>query len=241
MPPDLHSHILPGLDDGAVDLADALELARQAQADGIDVVCATPHIRHDHDVRIPELARRRDDLNAALVQAGIAVRVERGGEVAEPVAAGLADDELDAVALGPGGRWILLEPAPGPLSDRLELTVDHLAARGYRSLIAHPERHAGEDLAERLAELIGRGALVQLTAALVEEHGGLVELAERGLVHVLASDAHSSRFGRPLRLSGGFDRLAASDVVRPWIDWMREVAPRAILAGEPLEVPFAPR
>ena len=55
---DLHCHILPGLDDGARDLDDALGMAGQARTDGITAVCATPHIRHDHDVRITELRDR---------------------------------------------------------------------------------------------------------------------------------------------------------------------------------------
>jgi pyruvate-formate lyase-activating enzyme len=55
---DLHCHILPALDDGALDLDDSLEMARQAQEDGIAVVCATPHIRHDHKVRVEEIAER---------------------------------------------------------------------------------------------------------------------------------------------------------------------------------------
>lgn len=55
---DLHCHILPALDDGALDLEDAVGMARQAEADGIGIVCATPHIRHDHDVAIAELPQR---------------------------------------------------------------------------------------------------------------------------------------------------------------------------------------
>lgn len=51
---DLHCHLLPGLAHGAVDEADAIALARQAEADGIGVVCATPHTRHDHDITIAE-------------------------------------------------------------------------------------------------------------------------------------------------------------------------------------------
>jgi protein-tyrosine phosphatase len=62
---DLHCHVLPALDDGARDLEDALAMARQAERDGIAVICATPHIRHDHDVRIAELPARVDALNDA--------------------------------------------------------------------------------------------------------------------------------------------------------------------------------
>ncbi len=69
-PIDLHCHILPAIDDGARDLADSVAMARQAAADGIEAVCATPHIRHDHDVRIEEVADRVGALNAVLREEG---------------------------------------------------------------------------------------------------------------------------------------------------------------------------
>ena len=91
--------------------------------------------------------------------------IRTGGEVAESIVSALDDDELRAVSLGGGGRWILLEPAPGPLSDGLDDTVHQLTDRGFRSLIAHPERHLGADLLDRLGKLTRAGSLVQVTAA----------------------------------------------------------------------------
>jgi protein-tyrosine phosphatase len=239
---DLHCHILPALDDGALDLEDAVGMARQADADGIETVCATPHIRHDHDVVITELAGRVAALNAALAERAVRARVVPGGEVAESAVAGLSDAELEAVSLGGGRRWILLEPGPGPLSGSLEQAVDSLAGRGFRSVVAHPERHAGADLAERLAALVGRGALVQLTAAILEHPGAapvVLALAGCGLVHLLASDAHSSRAGRPVELSAGLAALGRVDALAPHLEWIAREAPAAIVAGEDVSPPFA--
>ena len=237
---DLHCHLLPGVDDGALDLRDSLAMARQAAGDGITGVCATPHIRHDHDVRIGELAGRVERLGAAVRDAGLDVEVLGGGEVAETIVARLTDEELRRVCLGGGGRWILLEPRPGPLSGSLTETVDALAARGFSSLIAHPERHPVADLAERLAEAARRGALVQLTAALLEEGPAaetMLGLVTAGVAHVLGSDAHSSHGGRPVRLSGAFARLRAAGVPEARVRWMAEEAPAAIVRGEPLAPP----
>jgi protein-tyrosine phosphatase len=236
---DLHCHILPGVDDGALDLADSLGMARQAAADGIAAVCATPHIRHDHDVRIGELSGRVEQLRRAVRAAGVPVTVLSGGEVAETILDRLGDDELRAVSLGGGGRWILLEPRPGPLSDSLAAAVDRLVGRGFSPLIAHPERHLAPDLSERLAAAVRRGALVQATAALLE--GGpavdaMLGLVADGAVHVLASDAHSSHGGRPVRLSPAFATLRAAGVPAERIRWMAEEAPAAIVAGAPLEM-----
>ena len=242
---DLHCHVLPGVDDGALDMADAVGMARQADRDGIAAICATPHIRHDHDVRIGELVGRVADVNDALAAADARVRVLPGGEVAETIVEHLGDDELRTVSLGGGGRWLLLEPRAGPLSDTLTRTVEHLAARGLRCLIAHPERHLAEDLVPRLAELVARGALVQATAAYFEQPGdvgaGMRTLAARGVVHVVASDAHSSHGGRPVRLSGALAALGELSLTASHVGWMAETAPRAIVRGEDVDPPFAPR
>jgi len=240
---DLHCHILPGVDDGSLDLADSLGLARQAVNDGIEQVCATPHIRHDHDVRIEQIAGRVEELNRALRDEGLPVEVLQGGEVAETAVEALSEEELGHVALG-GGRWILLEPAPGPLSDTLIARVGHLAERGHRTLIAHPERHLSADMYKRIAALIVEGALVQATADFFLRErfaDGMRMLAEQGLVHVLSSDAHSSHGGRPLHMGEAFERLAEIEPVASHLEWIRDVAPRAIVDGEELTVPFGPR
>jgi protein-tyrosine phosphatase len=240
---DLHCHILPGVDDGSLDLDDSLGMGRQAVDDGIAAVCATPHIRHDHDVRIEEVSRRVEELNAALRDRELPVTVLQGGEVAETAVEGLSEEELAQVSLGEG-RWILLEPAPGPLTETLVRRVAHLAERGHRTLIAHPERHLSADMYERIAELVEVGALIQATADFFLHErfaAGMRGLAEAGLVHVLSSDAHSSHGGRPVRLREAFECLAAIDgPMADHLEWMRDLAPRAIVAGEELELPFAP-
>lgn len=240
---DLHCHILPRLDDGSRDLEDSVGMARQAADDGIEAVCATPHIRHDHDVRIHEVADRVAALNRRLGEEGVPVEILSGGEVAATAVAGLTDEELDQVALG-SGRWILLEPAPGPLDESLTRCVAHLGDRGYRALIAHPERHLSADMFERIAGLIGDGALVQATADFFLREGGtgkgMRALAEAGLIHVLSSDAHSSHGGRPVHMAAAFEVLRGIESMSAHVEWMAEAAPRAIVCDEELNVPFAP-
>lgn len=241
---DLHCHILPGLDDGPADLADAVAMGHQAAESGVTHVCATPHIRHDHDVAILELPDHLGLLADALAADGCAVTVLPGGEVAETIVEHLSDDELRAVSLGAAGRWVLLEPAPGPLTDDLDATVRRLEQRGFRSLIAHPERHLSHDLIDRLVTLVSDGALVQVTAATVAEHPasiGMRMLAEAGVVHVLGSDAHSARAGRPVDLSVGLAALSQVPSMRAHLDWVSQDAPEAIIAGRDVEPPFSPR
>lgn len=239
---DLHCHILPGIDDGALDLADSLAMGRVAADDGIETIAATPHIRHDHDVRIPELADRVDEVNDELTANEVPVSVVTGGEVAETALEGLDEAELRAVTLG-GGGWILLEPRPGPLGDSLLAAVTDLRERGYGALIAHPERHVSADMFERIRALIAAGALIQCTAAFLvtgPPRQGMLALAAAGLIHVLASDSHSSHGGRPLRISDGLAVLEQVDLLRPHLDWIARDAPAVILRGERPDPPYSP-
>lgn len=237
---DLHCHILPELDDGARSVGDAVAMARQAVEDGIEAVCATPHIRHDHDVHIPEITVRVASLQGALDIEHVPVRVLPGGELAQSAARALTGAELECVSLGGKGGWVLLEPAGGPLGDELTEVVGHLARMGVRPIIAHPERHAGGDLHERLTALVEQGCLIQWTADFVlqAKPGDLVlDYARDGLVHLLASDSHSAFAGRPLHLRPAFARLGEVCPAEQ-VHWMAEVAPRAIVAGESVGLPW---
>jgi protein-tyrosine phosphatase len=241
---DLHCHILPGLDDGACDLDDALAMARSGRDDGIEAICATPHIRADHAVVIDGLSAHVDRLGSAVSAAGIAVAILPGAEVAAAMLGELSEVELGLVSLGGSRRWILLEPDPGPLDGRLDDAVERLRRYGYRAVVAHPERHPGADLEDRLRRLVLRGALVQGTADfLLREttRQGMLSLARAGLIHVLGSDAHSSRVGRPVSLSTAYDTLAAVEPMAGHLEWVAETAPQAIVRGEELTPPFSPR
>ena len=241
---DLHCHLLPGLDDGARDLGDALAMAEQAEHDGIEAICATPHIRHDHAVRIAELPGRLAELSAALRAAGSAVEALPGGEVSAGSLDSLDDAELAVVSLGGGGRWILLEPGPGPLGADLDQAVRTLNNRGYRAVIAHPERHPGPDLLPRLAALTAAGALIQVTAGFFLEPAtapGMIALARAGVVHVLGSDAHSSRLGRPVALSAALVKLGTVQPTAAHLRWIGSFAPLALIAGIDVAPPFPAR
>jgi protein-tyrosine phosphatase len=233
---DLHCHILPELDDGALDLQDSIAMALQAERDGIAVVCATPHIRPDHDVSIEGIAGRVSALQHQLDERGIAVRVMPGGEIAESEIDRLTDADLHLAALGGAGGWVLLEPAAGPLGESIRASVERLAERGLGTVLAHPERHAGSGFRDLLDGLASAGCLIQWTAEFVAQASPpdlVVELAREGLVHLLGSDAHSSHAGRPVRLAAAFARLASIRTPAQ-MAWSMELAPQAILDRRPV-------
>jgi protein-tyrosine phosphatase len=239
---DLHCHVLPALDDGALDLADSIAMLREAERDGIDVVCATPHIRDDHDVRIEELPGRVASLQAAADEHGVGVRIAQGGEVAQFAVERLSAEHLQAVSLD-GGGWVLLEPGPGEMADELPALARRLADRGTHVIVAHPERHAGHDFEQRLRELAACRCLLQWTAETIAQtdpgdpDSFILRLLREGLVHLISTDAHSSHGGRPLRMSAAVERLR--EVCPPeLLSWIVERAPQAILRGEAVTSPW---
>jgi protein-tyrosine phosphatase len=238
---DLHSHVLPGIDDGAGDLGEALELAGVAAARGTGVLAATPHVRADHPRVVPEeLSNRCTALNARLEEAGVALEVVQGGEVDLDWAGGASDEELSLVSYGGRGTDLLVETPYGSLPAEFEERLVALAARGFRILLAHPERSpALQEDPGRVAGLIAQRVLVQLTArSLVESaapsavHELAVVLVGEGLAHVLASDAHGAGGPAPHDLARGVDAAAA--IAGKRAQWMVSDAPAAILAGQPL-------
>jgi len=237
---DLHTHVLPGVDDGPADLADALELARAAVTDGTDTLVATPHIDHNQRLDPRGVAALVAELAARLAAEAIDVELRSGGEIALDRAPDLDDAELSAIGLG-GGSVLLLE---APLSVAAwAATVERVAAdllgRGYAVLLAHPERSpALQREPEAIERMVEAGVMCQLTAgALANEFGPppnalARHLLRRRLVHALASDAHHAT-GRPPRLAGLLDGLRADDTLTPeGAHWLGEAAPAAILRGE---------
>ena len=239
---DLHSHLLPGIDDGAPDLERALDQARAAAGQGTRVLAATPHLRADFpDVRPDELAERCDEVRAAIDDAGIELEVVQGGEAGVMWAVNASDEELRAGSYGARGTDLLVETPYGQLNDTFEQLLFTLPERGYRLLLAHPENNPTfHRTPERLHELVERGVMLQVTARSLirsDRKRGPRPLAEAlvrdGHAHVLASDAHSGLQLRPPALGAG--AAAAAELVgEERAKWMVEDAPAAILAGKPL-------
>ena len=245
---DLHAHILPGLDDGPRDLDAAAAFARAAVAEGTAVLAATSHVDPVFSLRPSDLARARAAVRERLREDGIELDVVAGGEIAAARLRDLDDDELDGLRLG-GGPYVLLEAPLGPFSaDEFGALVADLQARGFRVLIAHPERAPLFQRApERLAALVDDGALAQVTAgALLGEFGSpvrrfAVALLRDGLAHVVASDGHGPH--RPPGVRGAFAAVERElPGARRLAPWMAHDVPAAILAGAPVpERPALPR
>jgi protein-tyrosine phosphatase len=237
---DLHCHALPGIDDGPRDDAEAVALCRAAADDGVAVIAATPHLRSDHPGVVPEeLAARCEALNALVRAEHIPVHIVPGGEVDLLWAQAATDDQLRLVSICQGGSTLLVETPYGALAENFEDLVFRVQVRGYRVLLAHPERN--ETLRanpDRLAALVSRGVLVQLTAPGLlagrrdPSQRFALRLARAGLAHVVSSDAHRLDGPRPVGLAEAARQL---DRVRAGLGgWMSREAPAALVSGTSL-------
>jgi protein-tyrosine phosphatase len=240
---DLHVHLLPGLDDGPSDEDEAIALAAKLAGDGVRRVATTPHLRGDYpDVRPDELAARTAALQERIDGERIDLDLVTAGEVAIEWAMAASDDDLRLVSYGQRGQDVLIETPYGPLPAIFEELLLRVTDRGYRILLAHPERnHTLQNNPERLGRMVEQGVLVQITASALassERRSRSRRLARDllrdGHAHVIASDSHGAI--QRAALSQGV--AAASELAPNRAQWMVTEAPHAIVMGEPL--PEAP-
>jgi protein-tyrosine phosphatase len=233
---DLHSHLLPGVDDGARDLEETLGIARSMVADGITTVACTPHVRDDYPTTPDAMESGVVAVRAALAEAGIPLHVLPGGEVAIEKVAEFQRSDLERFGLGGNPRLLLLEfPYYGtPLA--LPRIVHEFGQEGIRVVIAHPERNADvQARPETLRGLVDSGAAIQLTAASVDGRLGRAAaacsllLVEVGLAHLIASDAHA-----PGVRQAGVSAAAKAVGGGRMAGWLTHDVPAALLADREL-------
>ena len=247
---DLHAHILPGVDDGPRDLDASATLARAAVAQGTRVLAATSHIDHGFGLSPADLAEGLTAVRRRLASDGIGLDVIAGGEISIARLPELRDEDLDTLRLG-GGPTLLVEAPLMPFGGDIEGLVFSLQVRGYRVLLAHPERApVFQRDPERLSRLVDQGVLAQITAgSMLGDFGEpvrrfTIRLLQAGLVHVVASDAHDD-IRRPPGLRDAF-AVAEADLPGAGLlaAWMAEEVPAAVLDGglapERPELPPAP-
>ena len=198
---DIHAHILPGVDDGSPSLASSLEMARLALESGVDAMIATPHSNlpeGDEMLWADALARRTEELSAALAEERVPLRLYAGMEIfgMPDTADKLRDGRLCTLA---SSRYPLIE---FPFHDYgLEATelLSRVLDLGLRPIVAHPERYRYAQEEPRLLNLwadmgcllqVNRGSLLGRFGPRAEALGS--SLVARGFAAFVASDAHTS-------------------------------------------------
>jgi protein-tyrosine phosphatase len=214
---DLHCHFLPGIDDGAETLEDALALARAAADDGIIYAVMTPHI---HPGRYENTRSSIEGVfriyKAALRKACIPLHIGMAAEVrlSPEIVALLTQNEVPFLGRMDGYNIILLEFPHSHIPLGADKLVERLLKHNIRPLIAHPERN--KDVMRDLAKIepfIEMGCFLQITASAVAGNFGEAahlraqQLLEVDVFKILASDAHNLK-GRQPGLREGMEAAA---------------------------------
>lgn len=195
---DMHSHILPGMDDGARSMGQTLRMLEIAVSEGITTMIATPHNMPGKGCPPGSVVRRKvDELCHTVEQEGISLEIVAGTEYyyREEVLDFL--DSEDVVTLG-NSDCVLVEFEPLAERNYIRNALRNILGLGYRPVIAHVERYAKlmEDTPV-LGDMRKNGILVQVNAMSVTGDNGrqvkkdVRNLLKKGLVDFVATDAHS--------------------------------------------------
>lgn len=237
---DIHCHILPGLDDGSPDLATSLAMAKMAREDGTTHLVATPHANFQF---------RYEPDRIALLRAQMAAADGAGPEILIGCDFHLSYENVQDALAHPrkycvnGGRYLLVEFAEMFNADVMESVLRQFLELGLVPVLTHPERNpVFQQHPEVAPRYVALGCVAQVTASsFTGDFGKQAErsagdLLDRGLIHVLASDGHSTRHRLPVLSPGAAvvaERTSAA-VARALVS----DNPAAIIADLPL--PFSP-
>ena len=210
---DIHCHILPGIDDGAKDLNDSFEMARQAQSQGITRIVASPHHKNgSFDNNFQDILTGVNLLNKELTREGIDIEILPGQEVR--IYGEMEEDlDVDLLTVNNSGVYMLIEFPSSHLPRYANKLLFDLQLKGIVPIIVHPERNREimED-PSKLYRLIKEGSLSQVTASSVTGRMGKkikkfsLDLLSHNLAHFIASDSHNTTT-RPFDLREAYETV----------------------------------
>jgi tyrosine-protein phosphatase YwqE len=204
---DMHSHLIPGIDDGARTLDDSIALARRFYELGYRKLITTPHIQQENFRNTPEIILGGlEKVRKALKSENIPVQLEAAAEY-------LLDDGFEEKAakgdlLTFSGKYLLVELSYFNPHPNLKNFVFNLQVDGYKVILAHPERYTYwfSDFS-RYEDLKDRGVffqvnLVSLAGFYPEPVKKMAEkLMEKGMVEFVGSDMHNTNYMQALEKS----------------------------------------
>ncbi|MGG4491334.1 tyrosine-protein phosphatase [Metabacillus idriensis] len=207
---DIHSHILPGVDDGAATNEEAIQIAKAAVKEGITTIIATPHHQNGKYINSKlSILENVEALNTLLRNEHIPLTILPGQETR--IHGDLMNElETDVILPLNNTNYVFIELPSGQVPRYTEQMLFDIQLKGLTPVIVHPERNSeiieNPDL---LYKLVSKGALTQITSSSLTGHFGknikkfTLQLVEAQLTHFLASDVHSLK-NRPFRLADGY-------------------------------------
>lgn len=203
---DLHIHVLPGLDDGAGSLMEAVAMLEWAAQSGVRTMVATPHANQRgrfENYLSPQMSRSMEQLQREIHRRGIPIQLLAGMEIyaSEDLVERIQQGQLCSMA---GSAYYMVEFSPLCPREDVEMLLRQMLRHGFLPLIAHPERY---QCVQRNPEVVriwrGLGCAVQLeTGSLLGQFGQNAHRAarwmlDRGQVDVFGSDAHGQKRKTP--------------------------------------------
>lgn len=238
---DMHSHILPWLDDGAKNMAETLGMARQLHAAGFKTLIATPHVLEGRDfLSSAEILFTIEKVRRSIAEAEIQVEILPGAEnfIFPDMAKWVREQKL--LTLGDNGKYLLLELPMFEIPDFTDQVFLELQDLGITPVLAHPERY--RDLfrdPERILDWVKKGIILQLDFRSISGYYGpkakwLAEIMLKSdLIHVLGSDAHRVSDNESTYLEGLQSIKAIVGEMR--YHELTRLNPQAIIEGNPLQ------
>ncbi|SIS82635.1 tyrosine-protein phosphatase [Salimicrobium salexigens] len=241
---DIHSHILPDVDDGAQSERESLEMAEQALEEGIHTIVATPHFKNGHwDNSRRDIEAKVHVLNRFFEENEVPLKVLPGQET-RINGDMLADIDNQEVLTINHGQYVFVEFSSDSVPRYTGQLLYDLQLKGYKPIIVHPERNSYlQEKPSVLHDFIQQGAYAQLTAgSLIGSFGKEVkkfseQLLEAKLIHLIASDAHNVKH-RPFHMKEAFERiekLYGPETREAFLDNARFVVDDEPLFAEPPE------
>jgi protein-tyrosine phosphatase len=227
---DLHSHLLPAVDDGSRSVAQSVTVMTAMAAQGVTDVCLTPHLRAGQLAAVPPASH--DEAFAALQAAAPALpRLHRGAEVMLDRPLPVREDGARRFTLG-GTRYLLVEFPRMVAYDTVTIALTRVVEAGLMPLLAHPERYAccSPEAVTRWRDLGARMQVDATTLLSTQSRGQRARgLVAAGLADILAADNH----GDDRLIATGRKFLEAQDGAQQ-AELLTVINPRAILADQPL-------
>lgn len=194
---DMHSHLLPGIDDGAPEMADTLKMARIFVAMGYKKLVFTPHIMGDFYRNTPTIIKEKLSLvKAAFAENNISLETDAAAEyfIDEHFMQLLEEPEK---LLTFGNKYILFEMSFMSISPLWKQAVFELQSNGFKPVLAHPERYIFlQESQSLLQEFVDRGIILQININSLSGYYSkpaqkmAEKLIDNNLVHFVGSDCH---------------------------------------------------
>lgn len=211
---DIHCHILPGVDDGPSTIEESIEMAKEAVAEGISIIIATPHHHNNQYINTKEnIIHHVNYLNSVLKKENIPLEILPGQE--NRIFGELIDDfQKGEILTLTNSNYLFIEFPTASVPKYSDRLLYDIQIEGLTPIIVHPERN--KEIIENpsvLYNLVKNGALTQLTAASLAGYFGKNiqkfsrKLIENNLTHFVASDAHNV-YNRTFKLNEAYEIIS---------------------------------